>query len=64
MKTIRKVSQCEDVRTRRVFLWIPKTEYRITSQETRWLEWATITERYTDHYDMAPTWEFIRFEEK
>jgi len=57
--------QVGDIRERRVFLLFPKTrcDENGNARETRWLEYATIKERFCEQYDLdgQPTgnsWEF------
>jgi hypothetical protein len=56
-----------DTRTRRVFLVLPRTQHHSDNieggwnrwKETRWLEWATIKERYD-----GEDWYFLSFIEE
>lgn len=61
MRKTEKIPQPGDTRTRRVFLFFPLVEVKISdTKETRWLEWAEIEEIYSPCYDGSP-WEFNKF---
>jgi len=58
-----------ELRERHVFLLFPKTDYRPTNYyETRWLEFATLVEKYSEeeyYYDghSPAMWIFVGFKE-
>ena len=47
MRTIKKVPANGDIRTRMFFAWFPVTIVYDGQEETRWLEYITVVERFS-----------------
>ena len=63
MRIILKSYVQGDERTTRKFLWYPKTLVSGGLEDTRWLEWANVVQRYDMGYGYQYRWKDKRYED-
>lgn len=66
MKIVTHLPAEGDIRIREIFLLLPRIEYnrKAKTADFRWLEWATVEEKYETDYEGFSGWGFVRFIEK